>query len=385
MRGRRDLRRSRFLSVALLPALRPVLLAVLLSLAGCGEYLGFAEFPEPDTGGIMKIRLSLTASSLAKLYDSVREDDYAPCIYEEDGERTEALVKVRGFTSRIEYQKNFTVRIDIGAETLLYALDSSGASIKNALAMYAYRTVGLPAPQTEPVALFINGEYLGCYTRIEMYTEDLLRAHYGVGGELFKCHFTEIGLDFPLYDRSEKKFPDDEDFTTLNTLVYNACYLPDSAWSDWVVDYIDVTDVIRYMVVHDFLAVYDTATQNFYVHNHGKLSVLPWDNEEAMKSGLVNLYGDNLILERIVADPARKALYDSEMRRLFLDGVGVEPDNILEDLYAEANRLFTAIETAVVNDPFVKLNGIDFLDEKDTVLDFLDPLGRSAVLDPLIP
>lgn len=364
--------------------LLPVFLAVLfLSLSGCGEFLGFAEFPEPDTGDIMKIRLFLTAGALAELYDSVREDDYAPCIYEEDGKRTEALVKVRGFTSRIEYQKNFTVCIEVGSETIMYALDSSGASIKNALAMYAYRTVGLPAPRTEPAALFINGEYLGCYTRIEMYTEEGLSAHYGAGGELFKCHFTEIGLDYPLYDRSEKKYPDDEDFTTLNTLVYNARYLPEPAWSDWVVDHIDVTDVIRYMVVHDFLAVYDTADQNFYVCNHGKLSVLPWDNEESMLSGLVNLYGDNLILERIVEDPARRALYDSEMDRLFLDGA--EPDNILDDLTAEANRLFAAIATAVGNDPFVKMYAVDFDAEKAAVLNFLDPAGRRAVLDPPIP
>jgi hypothetical protein len=366
------------------PALRRALLSVLLlSLAGCGEFLGFAEFPEPDTGDIMKIRLFLTDSSLAKLYDSVREDDYAPCIYEEDGKRTEALVKVRGFTSRIEYQKNFTVRIDVGPETISYALDSSGASIKNALAMFAYRAAGLPAARTEPAALFVNGEYLGCYTRIEMYSEDGLREHYGAGGELFKCHFTEIGLDFPLYDRSEKKFPDDNDFTTLNTLVYNARYLPDPAWTDWVDRYIDIDDIIRYMVVHDFLAVYDTAIQNFYVHNHGKLSVLPWDNEMAMKSGLINLYGDNLILERIVADVTRRDLYHSEMRRLFLDGV--EPDNILDDLTAEANRLFAGIETAVLNDPFVNLGAAELQAENQAVLDFLDPTGRRAVLDPLIP
>jgi hypothetical protein len=367
-----------------LPGMLPAaLLAILpLSLVACGEFLGFAEFPEPDTGGIMKVRLFLTASSLAELYDSVREDDYAPCIYEQDGKRTEALVKVRGFTSRIEYQKNFTVRIEVGSETIMYALDSSGVSIKNALAMYAYRTVGLPAPRTEPAALFINGEYLGCYTRIEMYDEDALRAHYGVSGELFKCHFTEIGLDYPLYDRSEKKFPDDEDFTTLNTLVYNARYLPAAAWSDYVDRYIDVDDIIRYMVVHDFLAVYDTATQNFYVYNnHGKLSLLPWDNEESMSSGLIDLNGDNLILERIVADPARQAFYDSEMERLFLDGG--DPDNILIDLTAEANRLFAAIATAVGNDPFVKLSVAEIQAENQAVIDFLT--GRTADLDPLVP
>jgi hypothetical protein len=376
MSGRRVLR---------LPSvLLPLFLAALsLSLAGCGEFLGFVEFPEPDTGDIMKIRLFLTDSSLSKLYDSVREDDYAPCIYEESGKRTQALVKVRGFTSRIEYQKNFTVRIEVGSERIMYALDSSGASIKNALAMYAYRTAGLPAPRTEPVALFVNGEYLGCYTRVEMYTEDALREHYGAGGELFKCHFSDLGLDFPLQDRSEKKFPDDEDFTNLNTFVYNAKYLAEPTWSSWVDRYIDVDEIIKYMVVHDFLAVYDTAKLNFYVYNYGKLLVLPWDNEESMKSGLIDLYGDNLLLERIVADPIRRALYDSEMQRLFLDGASL--DNMVNDLYDEADRLFTAIETAVLNDPFVHLSLPELQNENQAVLDFLTSRPVDPDLNLLVP
>lgn len=48
----------------------------------CGEFLGFSDPPELDLGSIMKVRLYLTTESLDKLYESVSETDFIPCVYE---------------------------------------------------------------------------------------------------------------------------------------------------------------------------------------------------------------------------------------------------------------------------------------------------------------
>ena len=131
----------------------------LFLLPSCGEFIGFNSIPEPDLGDIKKIRVYLSDESLKKLYNSVSktEEYYAPCIYKEDGERTEAFIKVRGEWARFYPKKNFTVKISSGDEEIKYAFDASdGPWVKNRMVMFAYNKVGLPAPDTVGVAFFIT-------------------------------------------------------------------------------------------------------------------------------------------------------------------------------------------------------------------------------------
>jgi hypothetical protein len=347
-----------------------IILLTAICLTSCGQFLGFSDFPEPDVGDIKKIRLYLSDISLQKLYDSVSEDDYAPCLYREGGHSTQAQVKVRGFTSRLYPKKSFTVRITAGDSVIHYALDASDDPwLTNHLAFYAYRLAGLPAPESEGVALYINDEYLGYYTRLVMYGEEGLEEHYHEGpAELFKCYFENMGEDIPLHSRSEKKFPDDEDFSSLDTLIHNAKNLGDQSWRDWVESYVERDEIVRYMVVHDFLAVRDTETTNFYIYNHGKVLMLPWDNELSMNpntSAGYHLGGDNLLTDRLMEDPYIRSRYNNEMQRLFINP---GPENILDDIRDEAARIYGEIDLAVRHDPTYYLSYGDFLAEKDSLL-----------------
>lgn len=357
-----------------------LILIALFPLLSCGELVGFHPFPEPDLGDIERVEIGLHEDDRRALYESLSEDDAAPCTYQAQGRRVAARIQIRGFTSRLDPKKSFTVTLPAGGGVVQYALEAGYDSwATNRLAMRAYRLAGLPAPPADGVALFLNGEYLGYYTRLKMYNRKDLRARYGgKGGELFKCHFRRMGYDIPLYFRSEKKFPDDGDFSRLETLVLNARHLDEAAWKRWVDRSIDGEQIALYMAVHDYLNVVDTSRQNFYIYDYGRMLLLPWDNEKSMVRSMRPLGGHNLVTRRLLEDRAAGSIrsrYEERMRRLFLEP---GPENLVDRLRAEAQRIFQEIDRAVYLDPGRPGGYEEYAAERNRVLDFLT--WRSADL-----
>ena len=337
----------------------------------CGEYVGFGPFPEADLGNIKQIRVYVDGESLQKLHSSVSigDDYYAPCIFLEGEHRLEASIKVRGNWGRQFPKKSFTVKVFSGGETIRHTFDASDDPwIKNRIAMFAYRRVGLPAPDTEGVAFFVNDEYLGYYTMADMYGERELQEYYhGKQGQLFKWVVDSL-CEIPLHGLSEKKFPADNDYSRLDALIHSANNLGDVDWFDWVASNVDRDEMVKYMVVHDFLGVTDTRTKNLYVYDYGKLLMLPWDHDRCMASE-VAFGGDNPLTQRLIQEPYVRSEYIRQLRRLFLDP---GEDNIVEDLVTEANRIFDEVDRAIFHDPIAYRDYQEYLAEKQSVLDFLN-------------
>jgi hypothetical protein len=308
----------------------------------------------------------------------------------------------------LDPKKSFTLKLGPRDEEKLIALErvtDSGAN--NRLAMYAYTIAflfdepatgkALPAPSIKSTALFVNDEYLGCYNWIEIYSEADLYDHYqGKNAELFKALFDEMGEDQPLNHLCEKKFPDDSDFTTLNTLIYNAKSMDAADWSEWVAANVDIEDVVTYLVVHNYLGVHDTSRLNFYIYNYGKILILPWDNENSFNLTGQSLDGNNLLTRRLLEIPTIRADYNSEMQRLFLcdatSDLSSDPridltnpestGNIVDDLVTEAQSIFAEIDSAMYHDPTFYITYDMFLSKQSELLYFL--YNRSAEI-PEIP
>ncbi|MBN2444726.1 MAG: CotH kinase family protein [Spirochaetales bacterium] len=334
----------------------------------CGEFLGFSSLPEPDLGTIKKIRLYLSPDSLKKLYNTVINDTYVPCFYEEDSRRIEGFIKIRGLSTRIYPKKSFTVKLNVNNKIERYVIKTF--SLKNRIAFFAYNRVGLGVPETEGAALFINDEYIGCYTKIKLYNEeDLRNKYYDIPGELFSCHFNNMGSDVPLHSLSEKKFPDDNNFIRLQELIYNAKYMDDEEWSQWTDTAIDKDQIVKYMIVHDFLGITDTYRQNFHIYAHKSLLLLPWDNELGMDiQNLPAIGGNNLLTIRLLQEPSMKYLYNEYMKAYFLNP---GENNITEDLINELDRIHQETDKAVFNEPAYYITYDEFLRTITKIRDFV--------------
>ena len=349
-------------------------------LTSCGEFGGFSDFSKADTGSLTKVKAYFTEENLAKFYDSVSqpEEDYAQCTVTMGKHTYPGEMKVRGYTSRGEPKKNFTLRIDTGGEKVKYALmHEADTWFKNRILMYSYNNYEYKgksltaAPDTEPVALFINDKYIGYYARVDMYEESQLNS-YKKGGrsELFKILIAGFD-DNPLYERSEKKFPKNKDFSTLELLITNLNRMSDDEWNAWVEKYIDVDDFIRYIVVHNFFGIEDTSSHNYYIYNYDKLVFLPWDNELGMKLEYDGFLGNNKLVKRILAVPSVWTAYDQAMRAFVAD------DSFLDELKGKVNEWFDVSYKAIDNDPVYYYSIEDARKCRDHIIDFITRRGTS--------
>jgi len=296
------------------------------------------------------------------------------------GKRTyQGWMKVRGYTSRGEPKKNFTLRILVGNKKVKYALmHEADTWFKNRIVMYAYNNYVYKgssltaAPETEPVALFVNDKYIGYYAKVDMYEEKQLN-RYKSGGrsELFKILINNFDSN-PLHERSEKKFPKDKDFSSLDLLITNLNRMNDTEWNAWVEKYIDVDDFIRYMVVHDFFGIEDTVSHNYYIYNYGKLVFLPWDHELGMKLGYDSFFGDNKLVKRILKVPSVRAAYIQAMKDFTADTA------FLDELKEKVNEWYDESYLAIKNDPVFYYSLEDARKSRDHIIDFINRRGTSA-------
>lgn len=351
-----------------------LLFCLLAALAGCGDFT--TDGDSTSIGKAQKMELFLTEDNLLRLYSSVSTNESFSCTVIYENGHFDGKIKVRGYTSRMHPKKSFQLKVD-GKKYVLERGDEV-AGISNRIAMRAHQLAGLPACDTETIGLFLNDEYLGCYNFITYYDEDIL------GGELYKSYFENydhMENNHPLRSLSEKKFPEDDDFSNLENLLAAVTTFSDAKWQEWVNKNVDVEKVATYLAVHDFLLVNDTFRTNLYIAYNKKFYLLPWDNESCMgyNEKTYEMGGDNQLTRRLVAVPEVKAAYNRRMKELFMD------DGILSTLRSDAEKMFETADTAMKNDPNFKDGYGKYMKEKEWFLKFLSPAGRvSGLSDPVL-
>ena len=188
----------------------------------------------------------------------------------------------------------------------------------------------------------------------------------------------------PLRSKSDKKFPDDSDFSNLEHLIAVLTTVSDEGWRQFVLDNVDIDEVASYLTVHDFLTVNDTYGSNFYIQYDGKYRLIPWDNENCMQRNRskYRLCSDNQLIRRLAAVPEVKNAYNQKMKELFTGGGGT---CILDTLQAEATAMFENLAVAMESDPEFGTTRKEFMKIKTFVVNYLDKAsGRAADGDKLV-
>ncbi|MDC7234659.1 MAG: CotH kinase family protein [Spirochaetales bacterium] len=359
-----------------------LLILAVLSLSGCGEFVGFRSTDGPETG-LESFRLYLSDDELGTLADSLSYGTYASCRFEPaevpegptGGGRGE--LRIRGFTSRMLPKMSYTLRWEETGEEYKIALDAGGDPwLSYALAMYTYHLAGLPHLEMSPIALYLNDEYMGYYNSLPLYNESV-DDFFGEKGHLYKIRGFDLGKNVPAEEFSEKKFPDDDDFGPLNRYLVNAAHMSESDWISWAEANVHLEDLARYMVVRDFLGMADTYETNFYVYAGAKYRILPWDNDHTYRYTPVG--GDNALTRRMLESDAYARIYRDTFNALFL-----EPgeENLIGNMALYTDNLYDKLQTAVQAEPWFYLTAADFEAEKQHIEDFLSDRVDSILADP---
>ena len=156
------------------------------------------------------------------------------------------------------------------------------------LAYHIFREVDVPAPLVSFVYVKLNGKNFGLYSAVEGIGESFMKRN-NLTGNLYKPEQTkgmDHGASLTYVDNHEKNYIDV--FNNAETVITDAdksrfiqsLKLLNKRTN--LEQVLDVEEVIRYFVAHNFLLSYDSYTGKsihnyFLLENSGKLSMIPWD------------------------------------------------------------------------------------------------------------
>ncbi|MCX6636021.1 MAG: CotH kinase family protein [Acidobacteria bacterium] len=358
------------------------ILALALLLLGLAAPYGSAQTATDlfDDQQVHDIWLDVNPADWKTLRDNYLLDTYYPATFNWNGRILHNIgIRSRGSGSRSPEKPNLLLgfnRYDskqqlLGLPSLILKANNQDASLMHEIvAMNLFRRVGLPAVLEAPARLFINGEFFGAYTLVEVLDEAFLRRNFGQDtGYLYDWeenrtdgyHFEYLGPDPAAYSpamwtpKNQKTDPDPEN---IEAMVRAVNFAPDADFEREVSRYVDLKQFMTYIATENFLADYDGVLggpfgmNNFYFYRFAGATVgqfLPWD-----KDGTFNWERKSIFdgVEQNVL--ARRAMQVPELRKTYLDALAKAstlaggPGGWMDQ---EINRLYYQIRDMARLDP----------------------------------
>ncbi len=192
---------------------------------------------------------------------------------------------------------------------------SDATSMREYMAFWLFRRMGVDAPLASFVRLSVNGEDQGLYTALEDVGNSFLERVAGGEGAIYKPEDGDMGLteeemerikngesaahdngggaSLVYKDDSEESYPDifenaETDDTAENRERVISALKALSEGKE-LEQYLNTEEIIKYFAVHDFLVCYDSYTgpmlHNYCLHEKaGRLAMLPWDYDNSFGS-----------------------------------------------------------------------------------------------------
>ena len=359
-----------------------------------------AQAPDPadaffnDTV-LHEIRLSVNTRDLQTLKDHWLEKTYYPADFRWNGQVVRNVgIRSRGQGSR--RPNKLSLRVDMNRYTdgqtflglrsfILRNTSQDPSYMRERLAMFFFRRLGIPAVREAHARLFINNQYAGLFTIVESPDTDYLRKSLGENtGRLYEYHFDNetvnagatpfnfsfLGSNPNLYvpvPFQPQTFEDDPQGDVIARFVQNVGDTGNPDWRSNVSAFIDLNGFIRHLAVENFLAEEDGVTgdygpNNFYFYrfaNTTRFVFLPWDKSNAFFDVFYSIFRNirngpedhrNVLAVRALQEPDLLQQYlDTliECADVAVQGASPDTPGFLE---AEIDRVYQQIHAAAVED-----------------------------------
>jgi spore coat protein H len=271
--------------------------------------------------------------------------------------------------------------------------DASG--MREKVSADLFREFGVPAAQTSFAAVYLdkgNGsEYLGLYTIVEEVDNSLAESQFpNKEGNMYKPDGTGASFAAGSYadaDMGKASNEDEADFTDIKALydlLNNASRTTNV--TQWQIDLESIFDVdgyLKYLAVNNVIQNWDTygkMTHNFFLYNNdGKLTWVPWDNNEALQTGkmggalslsMSEVTSQWPLIRYIMDVPVYKSKYDTYLQS-FVDGA-FDPTK-MQTLYTQYESLlasYAAQENVNISSAVTTLKS-HVTQRKQAVVDYL--------------
>lgn len=250
-------------------------------LSGCGD-------PERADGyGLTLIELDMRSDAVAELRHGAYTESPAPCRAEIGGLETRCQIRVAGSTTRDDLKKNFD--LELAGEYSgrrrhrLSAMHGDPSGMRTLLALSSLALAGHEVPRAEPVALWLNDDYLGLYLLLEPIDPKFFEARDDRALALYKARNLRASLhsthDLEL---AFARRVDEPNYSDLRALVeaIAAAARGDSRQLD---ELVDTRQVLSYMAGAQFINNWDGIFNNYFLarsERAPRFSILAWDLDQ---------------------------------------------------------------------------------------------------------
>jgi len=345
---------------------RGALLALACSLAACAGGGGGAGTPTDPTpaatpvpgvpaGGppifdptiLHDARIAIDPSAWQALRDNYLSDQYYAANFSVDGVSVSQVgIRSRGSGSRNELKPGLRVDFNryvpsqqyYGYSSLVVDnLTTDASMLRERLACLVFEAMGIAAPRNAHAQLTVNGEPWGLVALVEPVSRHFLNERFGESsGNLFDYDYFfawdfswrgEAVSDYvprPFQPQTNEDSPDVGDGLLAFIAAIND--LPTTGFASAIGSRLDVDRFLAHVATENALAeddgiVGDQGLNNFYLYEYGQKNrfvFIPWDKDNTFQAGSWPLYRNldtNVLTAKLVADPAKRAVYADAVAR----------------------------------------------------------------------
>ncbi len=360
-----------------------------------------ANFPENgplyiDTV-VPRIDITINPDTLAWIYANVYSDTefHAKFVFDNGTIRDtieQVGFRLRGNTSRVSKKKSFNVSFNkftsggkyYGVENLNLNGEHNDPSIIRSKIMWdILRKWGIPAPRSNHVQVFINGNYYGLYINVEHIDEEFVLNRFGnKDGNLYKCTYpvdlNYLGSDPNLYKYGSnggraydlRTNKEEDDYSDLATFIDILNRTSDNDLICKLDELFNTYDYLKIMAADIFCGNWDGYIfnkNNFYLYHNtatDKMEYIPYDVDNTfgidwsnIDWGTRNVYSWQMggnekrpLYSRLVNNPVFRKQFTYYAKMLINNTINI--DSLIQSIEARKNM----IAPYVANDPYHSLD-----------------------------
>ncbi|WP_145146267.1 CotH kinase family protein [Paenibacillus xylanexedens] len=257
-----------------------------------------------QTDNVIDVNVTIDDADWKSMLESPLDKDYKSVSVEVDGNKldnvgfsTKGNLTLKAVASmedsdrysfRLKFDKYDKTQTLLGLDKMVLNNNYADPSYMREVLHYeALRSIGMDAPMTNYVNLYVNGELVGFYTGVEAVDDSYLERNYGEDYEEGVLYDTdeksylqyEEGSD---YSTITKDLGTDKDKAKLKNFIQTLNEMPEGEKGD-IESVLDVDSALQYIAGNMVFGNYDSYNgdkgHNYMLYSDadGKFTVVPWD------------------------------------------------------------------------------------------------------------
>ncbi len=300
-----------------------------------------------DPAVLHDARIEIDPSAWKALRDNYLSNQYYAANFSVDGVAVSQVgIRSRGDGSRseekpglkIDFNKYVPSQEYYGYKSLVIDnLTQDASMLRERLGFLVFEAMGIAAPRNAHARLTVNGESWGLFALVEPVSKPFLKGRLGEeSGNLFDYEYRfpydfswrgdEVSWYVPLPFEPETNEDHADVGDGLVAFVAAINDTPTAGFASAIGSRLDVDRFLAHVATENALAeddgiVGDQGLNNFYLYEYGQKNrfvFIPWDKDNTFQAGSWPLYRNldtNVLTAKLVADPAKRAVYADAVAR----------------------------------------------------------------------